>query len=144
MLYYFFKDSSSNDNDNDDSNSNPTNDTTTGNGNRKKRSYVALTCYEVKTIMQDINDLVDIMLDNGKYRISTINRMCDYILDSPLTNDDCLESDNDPLKSEIDDLEDKIQSFYTKIQQEIVNEVVTGMCTMMSQILESRNGFRAN
>ena len=73
MLYYFFKDSSSNDNDNDDSNSNPTNDTTTG--NRKKRSYVALTCYEVKTIMQDINDLVDMMLDNGIYRISTINRL---------------------------------------------------------------------
>ena len=53
--------------------------------------------------------------------------MCDYILDSPLTNDDCLDSDSDPLKSEIDDLEDKTQAFYTKIQQEIVNEVVTEM-----------------
>ena len=72
-MVYFLKDSSSND-DNEVGNSNPTNDTTTGNGNRKKRSYVALTCYEVKTIMQDINDLVDIMLDNGIYRISTINR----------------------------------------------------------------------
>ena len=43
------------------------------------------------------------------------NRMCDYILDSPLTNEDCLDSDSDPLKSEIDDLEDKTQAFYTKI-----------------------------
>ena len=75
LYFFFYKDSSSNDDNEAVENSNPTNETTTGNGNRKKRSYVALTCYEVKTIMQDINDLVDMMLDNGIYRISTINRL---------------------------------------------------------------------
>ena len=48
--------------------SNVTTTTEASSNGRKKRSYVAMTCLEVKSIMEDINDLVDLGLENGIYR----------------------------------------------------------------------------
>ena len=59
--------SNENNGNSDNEQSNVTTTEASSNG-RKKRSYVAMTCLEVKSIMEDINDLVDLGLENGIYR----------------------------------------------------------------------------
>ena len=103
-----------------------------------------MTCFEVKDIMADINDLVVDSNNEKVCKSSTIIRFCDYINNSPVTQADCTDDELAALQTETDDLGDNIEAFHKTVQDEIVVEIVTEMARIeeamknYSLILEER------
>lgn len=94
---------------------------------RRKRSYVPLSCTEVVSIISDVNDLVSFGLTENVYRIATIHRLCDYILSTPITHDDCEADQQDPLEIEIDTLISNTKKLHDHIQNMVIYQVAAEM-----------------
>ncbi len=120
--------------DGDDSPSENENSTSTEEGlRRRKRSYVPLTCNEIVRVMEDINDLVQYVIDDKVFHFATIYRFCDYIFDTPVTHEDCIQ-DSDSLEAEIETLKTNIQELYDETKGQIVANATVEMARIKEEM----------
>ncbi len=82
------------------------------NSTRRKR-HVPIVCSEVISTMEDINDLCTAYIDEKKYAEGTMFRLCDYILHTEVTIDDCSAGEITALEAEITDTNTCIDNLNT-------------------------------
>lgn len=108
--------------------------TTTAAPARRKRSYVPIECFEFVHVVENLNDLLDLALTSKVYRMSTMERNCIYILDSPVTNSDCSVEDLASLGTEVTAFDGHIQDLKQKKEDELQVEAATEMARRATAI----------